>query len=335
MDERIAGLLAQYEVEIYRAGRTKGAWILETDKGLKQFCGTPFSEGKVAFEQKVKQFARERGFAQVDGYVATAEGNYLVQGPYGENFILRDWFSGEECDARNTAHVQKAVAALAELHNCLTGMELSEEEQELVSQSNLAEVLERRNRELRRVRTYIRSKKQKNSFEQKFLEQFSVQYAQAERAALLLDEKEYNDYRDKCRKEGRMLHGNYTHHSVLFLEETTAVIGFDKSVAGIQIQDFYQIFRKVMEKWDWEEELGRQMLAAYESIRPIPKEEKRILAILLTYPEKFWKVANQYYNNRKSWIPEKNMQKLLQTMEQAKKKEETICSIFDPEQYRD
>ena len=70
------------------------------------------------------------------------------------------------------------------------------------------------------------------------------------------------------------------------------------------------------------------LLEEYNKVKPISKEEYHMLQVLVSYPEKFWKVANQYYNNRKSWIPEKNMQKLLQTMEQAKKKEECIQSLF-------
>ena len=70
------------------------------------------------------------------------------------------------------------------------------------------------------------------------------------------------------------------------------------------------------------------MLRAYDCIRPIPAQELTLLKLLLSYPEKFWKVANQYYNNRKSWIPEKNMQKLLQTMEQAEKKSRSIELLF-------
>ena len=54
-----------------------------------------------------------------------------------------------------------------------------------------------------------------------------------------------------------MLHGNFTHHSVLLLDtDRLAVTGFDKAVAGIQIQDFYLLFRKIMEKWDWDVSLG-------------------------------------------------------------------------------
>ncbi len=328
MEEKQAALLSQYELDIYRAGRVKGAWLLETDQGLKLFGNCPFSEGKLVFEQKVKQHAVEHGFPETDGYVPTKEGKYLVQGPYNEFFAMRDWFLGEECDAQKAEHVLEAAATLARLHNSLTGVTLSEEELAFCLQPKATALLEKRNRELRRVRAYIRSKKQKSGFEQKFLNQFEMQYAQAEQAAGLLNEEEYEAYYRKAAEDGTMLHGNFTHHSVLLTGKKTAVTGFQKASVGIQIHDFYQLFRKVMEKWDWDAALGQAMLNAYEQIRPIPQQEKSLLIVLLSYPEKFWKVANQYYNNRKSWIPEKNMQKLIQTMEQARKKEETIRALF-------
>lgn len=329
MEDRIADLLAQYDLVVYRAGRVKGAWMLETDRGLKSLGGCNYSEGKVKFEQKVKQFAAEQGFRNVDLYVPNREAGFLVQGPYNEQFVMRNWFVGEECNAKCREHVVKAVETLAKLHTCLQGFSLSEEEKEFCLQSKLTEVLERRNKELRRVRTYIRSKKQKSFFEQKFLSQFDTQFSQAEQAVNQLDETEYENYYETSIAQGHMLHGNYTHHSVVLLpEEEVAVTGFDKAVAGIQIQDFYLLFRKMMEKWEWDVSLGDSMLSAYNRIRPIPEQEYKLLRLMLCYPEKFWKVANQYYNNRKSWIPEKNMQKLLQTMDQAEKKEESIKALF-------
>ena len=173
------------------------------------------------------------------------------------------------------------------------------------------------------------AKKQKSVFEQNFLSQFDAQFEQAEHQTEILHGMPYEDYYQEQIANGSMLHGNFTHHSVLWLEgNLTAVTGFDKAVAGIRILDFYLLFRKMMEKWEWEISLGDSMLCAYNRIRPIPAQELKLLKLLLYYPEKFWKVANQYYNNRKSWIPEKNMQKLLQTMDQAEKKKESIQAIF-------
>lgn len=329
MDDKIADLLAQYDLTVYRAGRVKGAWILETEKGLKNLGSIGYSEGKVRFEQKIKEFALENGFSALDLYVPNREQQFLVQGPYNETFVMRNWFSGEECNAKCREEVLLAVKTLAKLHTCMVGVPLTEEEKAFCVQPRLTDTLEKRNKELRRVRAYIRSKKQKSQFEQKFLSQFELQFSMAEQAMTFLDKEEYNRYYDEKLHEGSMLHGSFTHHSVIALsQEAMAVTGFDKVTAGIQIFDLYLFFRKMMEKWEWNTALGAEMLSVYDHVRPIPGEEYRLLHILLAYPEKFWKVANQYYNNRKSWIPEKNMQKLLQTMEQAEKKEESIKALF-------
>ena len=83
-----------------------------------------------------------------------------------------------------------------------------------------------------------------------------------------------------------------------------------------------------MEKCDWNVSFGYDMINAYDSVRSIPKEEHELLHVLLWYPEKFWKIANHYYNNRKTWIPQKNMQKLILTMEQAEQKQESLKKLF-------
>lgn len=329
MDEKIADLLAQYDLTVHRAGRVKGTWILETDRGLKCLGGCNYSEEKIKFEQRVKEFAAEKGFTKTDLYVPNREQNFLVQGPYNEQFVMRNWFCGEECNTGNRNQMIQSARVLAALHNCFSGFVLSEEEKEFSLQPKLPELFEKRNKELRRVRTYIRSKKQKNPFEQSFLSRFEALYACAEEAAQELDAAAYEAYYRRQIEKGAMLHGNYTHHSILFLQDDdVAVTGFDKTSAGIRIQDFYLLFRKVMEKWEWDISLGEEMLNAYDAIRPVPREEGKILKLMLLYPEKFWKVANQYYNSRKSWIPEKNMQKLIQTMNQMEKKTGTINSLF-------
>lgn len=329
MEEKIADMLAQYDLKVYKAGRVKGTWMLETDRGLKCLCNCNYSEGKIKFEQRVKQFAAEQGFEELDLYVPNREQGFLVQGPYNEQFVMRNWFYGDECNAKSKEHVLCTVETLAKLHNCLQGFLLTEEEKGFCLQGKLTDIFEKRNKELRRVRTYIRSKKQKSYFEQSFLAQFDSQFAEAEQASQLLEKTEYDNYYTSQIDKGSMLHGNFTHHSVLLLnEDSAAVTGFEKTVTGIQIQDFYLLFRKMMEKWEWDVSMGDSMLRAYDCIRPIPAQELTLLKLLLSYPEKFWKVANQYYNNRKSWIPEKNMQKLLQTMEQAEKKSRSIELLF-------
>jgi hypothetical protein len=45
---------------------------------------------------------------------------------------------------------------------------------------------------------------------------------------------------------------------------------------------------------------------------------------LLSFPEKFWKIINQYYNAGKAWVPAKNIDKLKIVIEQNMRRRELI-----------
>ena len=46
--------------------------------------------------------------------------------------------------------------------------------------------------------------------------------------------------------------------------------------------------------------------------------EFEVLKAALSYPEKFWKIINYYYNSNKAWYSEKNEDKLKQFRKQEK-----------------
>ena len=69
-----------------------------------------------------------------------------------------------------------------------------------------------------------------------------------------------------------------------------------------------------MEKHEWDQKLGEQMLSSYDKVLPLKSRDRQYLYYLFLYPEKYWKQVNFYYNARKTWIPARNMEKI-QTLE--------------------
>jgi hypothetical protein len=74
--------------------------------------------------------------------------------------------------------------------------------------------------------------------------------------------------------------------------------------------------------------MAESMLEAYQSRRVFPPMEWRSLRLRLEYPEKFWKIINFYYNSRKSWMPNRNFEKLENLIAQEKNKEKLLNRIF-------
>ena len=99
-----------------------------------------------------------------------------------------------------------------------------------------------------------------------------------------------------------------------------AVINFEKFALDVQVNDLYLFLRKILEKQDYDLRLGSRILKAYEQVRPLCREEKEYLSLRMQYPEKFWKLANYYYNTNKAWIPGKHMEKLEKFLAQREKR---------------
>ena len=102
--------------------------------------------------------------------------------------------------------------------------------------------------------------------------------------------------------------------------EGMAVVNFEKCVWDNPVRDLYLFMRKLLEKSGWSQELGTLLLDTYRRERPLQPEDCRQLYFRLLYPEKFWKIANFYYNSGKAWIPGRNMDKLEKLLAQEQEK---------------
>ncbi|MBQ8845536.1 MAG: hypothetical protein IJ006_00150 [Lachnospiraceae bacterium] len=349
MEEKSFEFFEKYDITVTGTARTRGAFRIDTERGPKLLLPYSGSEARAVFEQGLLTCLRNRGF-YVDGYVANREGAYVTKDEYEEPFLMKDWYFGEECNVRKPDQALSAVRHLASLHNALTGVmrsavppvsENGSDTREGTTatgmlqalpgavQKSLPELFEKRNRELRRVRSFIREKKRKAYFETVYINTFPEFYEKAE--AALVKTKEYccTETLEAAIREGRACHGTYTHHNLLVLHNGDfATVNFDKACLGVQIADFYLFFRKLMEKTGWDRGLAERMMDAYASVRKVDKAEWQVFYLLLSYPEKFWKMTNSYNRGKKSWIPQKTPEKLLAVKEQEKEKEALLADIL-------
>ena len=62
----------------------------------------------------------------------------------------------------------------------------------------------------------------------------------------------------------------------------------------------------------------------YDKLKPLDDDDLDMLAAMLSFPEKFWKIINQYYNAGKAWVPAKNIEKLKTVIAQNMRRRELI-----------
>ena len=320
-------VLKQHDFTVSKTIRGRGALVLETTQGyklLKEYKGTV---GRLEYLYELTEYLYNCGAKCIDTIVKNSDGLLLSTDECGDKYIVTDWYYGNECDVKSRNNVKEAVKLLAFVHNITKQgfkEKIKEREIRIPETDDLRDDYDRHNRELRRSLKYIRGRKHKTGFEYSVLKNLEENLYLAGEASYMLAMSGYKAMEENAVNLGSICHGNYNYHNVIFAKNKVAVVNFDRSGAGVLIKDLYLFFRKVMEKYDWESDIGHQIIDTYDKVRPIPKEEYELFKIMLAYPEKFWKLVNHYFNSNKSWIPDKSMEKLETVCHQQEKKNSFI-----------
>lgn len=329
MKEHECSVLEQYDINIRSTRKIRGAVLCDTEQGLYLLKEVTVSKERILALGELYNCLENQEWCSVDKIVENKEGDYVTETENGTKYILKKWYSGRECDVRKPVELLEAVGTLAKIHLIM--------QHRLESPVSCAESIKqeykKHNRELKKVRNYIRKCSPKGEFEFEFLKCFDEMYWWAEKAVGMLEESRYEQLYEESMGRNCLTHGEYNYHNVIVnnIENKNlliAVTNFEKFKRDIQVEDLYYLLRKVMEKYGWKERLGDNMLNAYSAVKPLTEEETEYIKIRLAYPEKFWKTANAYYNSNKAWMPVKNLEKLGVAVCQTKEKERFLGNLF-------
>ncbi len=330
MEEKALEVLEQYDLEVHRSFRGRGVYFVETSEGLHILTEYRGSEGKCEKLHQLLVSLEPIRFFKTDLPVRTREGSFIVKDGDETTYLLKRWRDGRECDPRSELDVCRAMEGLAIFHT--SAKELWEfetpEERTKYEGTNLITEMEKRTRELKKVQTFIRKKQKKSEFESAYLEVIPKFLNEAKEITMQMYDSGYEALRSQAFEEGRIAHGEYMQHNVLFDRSKLILTNFEHAHLDLQCVDIALFLRKIMEKQGWRIAQGEKFLRSYEIVRPMSSEERQILALRLSYPEKLWKLANHYYHTNKSWLPAKSVEKLRMFVSQQEDRERFVCKVF-------
>lgn len=309
MNDRSLEVLEQYEIDVMGTKKGRGAVLVETGQGymvLKEYNG---SAGRMEYEEELLLKINDMNMISVDTPIRNKENMLISKLDDGSSYILKKWYVGKECDVKQMGDIYEGAKNLGILHQCMNKAAINARVPE--ESENIYKEYCKYNRELKRVRNYIRNKNKRNQFELDILKHFDTFYGMAQTAAFELEKICTDSVYEQSLK---LTHGNYNYHNIIFTANKVAVINFESSKKQLQIVDVYNYLRKVMEKYQWNEQIGIKLLECYNDMNNISDKDRRILRILLSYPEKFRKIVNHYYNSNKAFISDKSIEKLQQVI---------------------
>lgn len=330
MREHELSILEQYDINIKNTKKVRDAVLCDTDKGLFLIKEVRVSEKHLQLLEQLGEHIRQQGYENIDWILKNKEDELFVVSEEGTKYCLKKWFPGRECDIYKERDVLDAVENLTRVHRVLRNFVPvdAEEKLSMTQGEDLREEYFRHNREMKKVRSFMRDRVPKGDFELAFLKHFDAMFACADQALNELKASNYEELYKESLENCKIIHGDYNYHNVLMTYSGIATTNFEHAESNLQIVDLYYFLRKVMEKHHWDVELGDRILDCYQKYLPLKKGELEFIAICLAYPEKFWKTANSYYRSRKVWIPAKNLEKLEMVIKQTEEKKQFLRTIF-------
>ncbi len=325
MNDRAVSVLSEYDLEVLRTWKGRGAILFETPEGiriLKEYTGFP---DKLTLQNELLAHIRESSGIRVEEILPNKEGMLWTKDQNQNVYIVKTYFEGKECSLRDHEACRQAARMLAKLHKAMV-MPLP---QDMTPPAyGMDKEYERHNRELKKIRRFLRDKSQKNDFEIYLLKYYDRFMEKAFEVSEKWELCKKPDDDERAAAQGLWCHGDYQYHNLLYHEGDISIINFEKCACDSQVRDLYLLLRKLLEKNDWSLSVGEGLLDAYQSEKALSGEELCQLYYRLAYPEKFWKIVNFYYNSGKSWIPGRNMEKFDKLLRQEKDKEQFLRAIL-------
>lgn len=313
MNDRAVSLLEKYDIDILRTRKGRGTIICETEKGNLCFQEYHGQLKRLEVMKELMNKAAENG-VRTQMLYATTDGELLIKDGDGVSYILKSTPEGRELNPGNMDEVKEAIRLMGRLHNCM----ILSENPGIFPEVSMKEEYDKRNREIIRAQRFLRKKGQKGDFERELLSSMDFYMEKA-----LAVYEAYDTEEILSRNEGEIsfCHGDFQYHHLIYQESELYLLNFEKIVRDRQIRDLYFFLRKILEKNNWDVNLGCELLKEYEKEKSFTKEDLTDLYYRFAYPEKYWKLVNFYMNAPKCFIPAKNMEKLRLMMSQESGKD--------------
>ena len=343
MYDRDTAMLEKYDLTVKNIRKVRGGWLCAAQEGLFLWKESRSKEERLDLEDRICRKTEEMGLSHIwncaggsdnlrmDRFVRNQDGQLLTEDGFGRKFVLKEWTEGRECEVKNTEDLFNGARAAACLHQIFRAVKPELEKEtlsaSLVVQESYGELWSRRKREISRVQGYIRKRHNKNVFEQLIMKETPYYAAQAQEALELLAQIGIQPG-IAGQQELQICHGDFHYHNLVYGKKENWICQTSRFHLGNQISDFYLFLRKCMEKQAWNWQMAEDLMRLYRRCCPVSGENMQLLYCLFLFPEKYWKQLNFYVQSNKAWMPEKNIVKLKNLINQEEKRQVFLKNLY-------
>lgn len=330
MDEQLKQKVETlYGVHILRTRKVRDITKLETDHGDLCLKGVDYKPEKLLYIYHAIEHLLKNGFCQLPAFIHTLTGD-----PYftynGEIFFITEWIPGRESNFKNLVDLELAVVSLARMHRATRGFHPPAGIKLKSRHGKWTDRFRDRTEELRHYKEMALQNPNPTDFDRYYLKHVDQEMEDCEKALHLLTEANYHEMAKKAKKDGGFCHNDYVYHNVMIndLEPNAYIIDFDYARHDVRVYDLARFMRRVIKKKDQQKDLLDVILSSYISEYPLEPREYTLLAAFIQFPQRFWRMADRYYNRKRDWSEKRYYRQLKRSIKRQRHQKKLVKEIL-------
>lgn len=275
---------------------------------------------------------REKGFDNVAHYVFTNDNKYLIKNKKS-SFYITEWIDSNEVDFKNIEDILDCARFLAEFHNTAKSLDIPENIKIRNKHNKWREIFNTHYETVEKFEGKIKgkSKSKVTGFDLIYENNLHTFKAEAGFAMQLLDTEEAKRAFEAAEREKFICHDSFYYQNIL--RDKTGklyLVDLESSQLDCPMSDLGKFIRRIIckHKFKWDFDICRRIIDAYDSVRPISRDELYPLLAMLVFPHKFWKFGKKRYIKKKEWTEEDYQNKLKKIITLQKYKVEFVQSFI-------
>ncbi|HOJ10863.1 MAG TPA: CotS family spore coat protein [Clostridiales bacterium] len=291
-------IVSKYGLKIKSSIPFREGFILATSKGRFLCKETRMKAGRILFVHSAKEHLVNNGFKNLDRYLCTQEGEpYVINN--GKCYIVSYIIEGKECDFENRNDVKRASNLLACMHAASKGYIPPAGSLIRDDVGKTPSLFCKRLKEIKRMEKI--ASRRKSNFDYIYAAYSNYFYEVGKDALDYILSPIYDKLVNETRLEKIFCHNDLTYSNLILNDNRDSLINFDFCCYDLKVYDLANLIRRRMRRCNWDIREAKVITDEYNSVNKLTPEDFYVMKIMLQFPQKFWRVANKYYNSRRSW----------------------------------
>ncbi len=307
----ISQITAAFGFQLLEVTSHRKVWRLKTNLGYKHLKCIPsfLTSDDLWFIYEALNHLTQQSFENIPKLYLTKDRSpfYLWDNKY---YLLTDWHFSKELDFRNAHDLSAATRLLADFHYKSRGFEPSNSNYRTFWY-NWPQKLKTRIKQLEDFYEIAHSQKKECPFSRLYLQYFDDFYFQATISLRALLNSPYQKIASIDAAHRSFCHHDYSDRNILRTPQNKLFLtDFDYCLRDLRIHDLINLLIHNLKHRQFDSGLAQVILADYHQVSPLSKAEMEVMYILLCWPQDFWQIGLQYYDEKLPWPRERFLRKL-------------------------